>query len=56
VSFALAIFIIFIFWGIISVGQSLGESKVLPPFIAAWFANIIFGILAMVLLWKTRRY
>ena len=55
VGFALSILICFIFWGFISVGQALGENHFLPPFLGAWFANIIFGLFGIVFLWKARK-
>jgi len=48
--FALSIFICFLYWGMFSVGKAIGENRVLPPVLAAWFANIIFGILALTLI------
>jgi len=50
--FALSIFICFLYWGMFSVGKAIGENRVLPPVLAAWFANIIFGILGIFLIWK----
>lgn len=47
-SFGFALIIAFVYWGVISVGQSLGNGRLLPPVIAAWFANIIFGILGII--------
>ena len=48
--FALSIFICFLYWGMFSVGKAIGENRVLPPVPAAWFANIIFGILGLALI------
>ncbi len=42
--FTISVILGFIYWGAISVGQALGENKVLPPILGAWFSNIIFGI------------
>ncbi|MFH1380074.1 MAG: LptF/LptG family permease [bacterium] len=47
-SFGFALIVAFAYWGVISVGQSLGNGRILPPIIAAWFANIIFGILGII--------
>ncbi len=36
----------------ISIGVALGKSGILPPFIAAWFGNIIFGGIGIYLIKK----
>jgi len=53
--FALSIFICFFYWGMFSVGKAIGENRVLPPALAAWFANIIFGFLGLVLISKIHK-
>ncbi len=53
--FAFAIFIAFVYWMLMSVGQSLGRSGVVPPLMAAWFANIFFGITAIIVLVRIQR-
>mgnify|MGYP001079597679 CR=1 FL=1 len=53
--FALSIFICFFYWGMFSVGKAIGENHILPPALAAWFANIIFGILGLVLISKIHK-
>ncbi len=54
VSFCISILISFIYWGMISVGQALGENRILPPLLAAWFGNLIFGLIGMAFLWKIK--
>lgn len=45
------IVVIFTMWLLRSLFMSLGyDGEVLPPFVAAWLVNVIFGILAVVLL------
>ena len=47
----LGIVIIFAMWLLRSLFMSLGyDGQVLPPFAAAWLVNVVFGILAVVLL------
>jgi lipopolysaccharide export system permease protein len=53
--FAIAIAIAFFYWTLASVGQSLGRSGVLPPLIAAWFANILFSAAAIIVLIRMQR-
>lgn len=43
-SFGFALAVAFAYWGMISIGQSLGNARIFPPPFAAWFAHIIFGI------------
>jgi lipopolysaccharide export system permease protein len=53
--FAFAIFIAFVYWTLMSVGQSLGRSGAIPPLVAAWFANIFFGMTAIIVLVRIQR-
>ena len=53
--FALAILIAFVYWTLMSVGASLGRSGAIPPLAAAWFANILFGIAAVIVLFRMQR-
>lgn len=55
VSFIFALIFAFVYWGVLAVGQSLGENKVLTPFMAAWLGNILFGILGFYFLGKVRK-
>jgi len=42
----------FLYWGTVSVFQSYGEHGVMAAWVAAWAANVIFGVLAI---WLLRR-
>jgi len=55
ISFGLAVFISFVYYAIIRTGQALGHSGTLPPFLAAWLGNIVFGGLGLELLRRARR-
>ncbi len=55
IGFALSILISFLYWGTIIIGQAMGESKFLPPPLAAWFANIIFLLVGGILFRRVRR-
>ncbi len=50
VGFALSIGICFIYWGLLRFAQAFGHAGMLPPLAAAWGANVLFGLLALVLL------
>ena len=50
VGFALSIGICFVYWGLLRFAQAFGHAGMLPPMAAAWGANALFGLLALVLL------
>ena len=52
--FGLALFLCICFWAFIKVGQGVGYGGGLPPWLAAWLANLLFGILGLALLLKVR--
>jgi lipopolysaccharide export system permease protein len=52
---ALAVAIAAVYWMLTSVGASLGHSGVLPPVVAAWFANIFFMITSIIVLFRLQR-
>ncbi|MCX5782541.1 MAG: LptF/LptG family permease [Elusimicrobia bacterium] len=54
-SFIFALIFGFIYWAFQAVGQSMGQNKVISPFIAAWLSNIIFGLVGFYLLSKVRK-
>ncbi|UCE04389.1 MAG: LPS export ABC transporter permease LptG [bacterium] len=54
-SFGISLFICFLYFGIIKVGQSLGHNGTLPPLFAAWMGNIFFGIGAVYILMKSSK-
>jgi len=55
VSFGLSVFISFVYYAFIRLGQALGHSGQLPPIVAAWIGNFFFGALALELLRRARR-
>ena len=44
----------FSYWLVYAFGMSLGRSGTLPPFIAAWFANILFGTASVLLILRVK--
>ncbi len=54
-SFGISLFICFLYFGIIKVGQSLGHNGALPPLIAAWIGNILFGLGAIYILIRSNK-
>jgi len=53
--FAISLIISFIYFALIRAGQSLGQNDKLPPLLAASFANIVFGLVGLVLLIKAKK-
>lgn len=50
VGFALSIGICFVYWGLLRFAQAFGHAGLLQPMEAAWGANALFALLALVLL------
>jgi len=48
--FGLAVAISFLYYGLMRAGQALGHNGALPPYVAAWSADAIFGSFAI---WMT---
>jgi lipopolysaccharide export system permease protein len=53
--FGLSLVISFVYYALIRAGQAIGHGGSLPPVLAAWMANIIFGVLGTLLLLRARR-
>jgi len=53
-SFGVSLLICFLYFGIIKTGQALGHNGTLPPLLAAWMGNIIFGVSAIYIYYKVR--
>jgi len=51
-TFAYALFASFLYWGCVSVFESLGDQGHVPPLAAAWMANALFGVVAVFLFRK----
>ena len=50
----IAFFLNFIYWGVSFVTfEGLSEGGKLHPVIACWAANVIYGVIGVVLLWRT---
>ncbi len=44
----------FIFYVTFVISSNLGVQGVLPPPVAVWAANVIFGTVGLILLWRAR--
>ena len=54
VGFAASILICFIYYGFLRTGQALGYNGDLPPLLAAWIGNLVFGALSLHFLYRAR--
>ena len=52
---AIAVFISFAYWGLLSVGTALGRSGALQPLLASWLANALFTLYAFVMMVRMQR-
>jgi lipopolysaccharide export LptBFGC system permease protein LptF len=55
VSFGISLFICFIYYSVLRLGQAWGYKGSLPPALAAWLGNILFGAAGVVVLWKAKK-
>jgi lipopolysaccharide export system permease protein len=53
--FGLSVAISFLYYGILRAGQALGHNGALPPYVAAWGADVLFGTVATVMLAQAQR-
>jgi len=50
----MALFLGFSLWGFLAIGRAYGQIGVLPPIVAAWFPDILFGGIGLALFMKAR--
>jgi lipopolysaccharide export system permease protein len=55
ISFGLSIFISFVYYAFIRTGQALGHNGTVPPLLAAWLGNLVFGAIGIWMLRRARR-
>ena len=55
VGFGVSVFTAFFYYGLMRAGEALGQGGTLPPVVAAWGANAVFGVLALFLFLSARR-
>jgi lipopolysaccharide export system permease protein len=55
VSFAISLFICFVYYSFLRVGQALGYKGSVPPLVAAWMGNVLFGLAGVVVLVKSKK-
>ncbi|MBI1799936.1 MAG: LPS export ABC transporter permease LptG [Candidatus Eisenbacteria bacterium] len=53
--FGLSIGIAFLFYGLMRTGQALGHNGALPPYLAAWMADLLFGAVGLAMLRQAQK-
>ena len=43
---------IFVYWGLLLVGQSLAKGQYIGPWLAVWLPNLVLGAAGMAGLWR----
>ncbi|MDZ7270163.1 MAG: LPS export ABC transporter permease LptG [candidate division KSB1 bacterium] len=54
IGFGFSLVICFLYFGLMKMGQSLGHTGTLPPALAAWLGNMVFLLVSIVLVARTR--
>jgi len=54
--FGLSVAIAFIYYGFIRAGQAFGHSGLLPPVLAAWMGDLVFGAVGLFMMWRAQRH
>jgi lipopolysaccharide export system permease protein len=53
--FGLSVAISFVYYGFMRAGQALGHNGALPPYLAAWLGDLVFGAAAIVMVAQAQR-
>ncbi len=54
-SFAVSIFTGFLYWGAVSLFLAMGMNRTIKPLFAAWLPNLIFLLVAAILIYRTEK-
>jgi len=53
--FGLSVAISFVYYAFMRTGQALGHNGALPPYLAAWFGDLVFGVIAVAMIALAQR-
>ena len=54
IGFGLSVAISFLYYAFMRTGQALGHTGTLPPYAAAWVGDFVFGIVALVMMYRAQ--
>ena len=55
VGFGLSVAIAFVYYAFMRTGQALGHNGALPPYLAAWLGDLVFGAVGVYMLYRAQR-
>ena len=55
VGFGLSVVISFIYYAFMRTGQALGHNGALPPYVAAWLGDLVFGLVGILMFARAQR-
>lgn len=55
VGFGLSVAIAFLYYAFMRTGQALGHQGALPPYLAAWLGDLVFGVVGAFMLWRQQQ-
>ena len=53
--FGLSVAISFVYYGVLRAGQALGHYGALPPYVAAWMGDVVFGGIGLFMMAQAQR-
>ncbi len=53
--FGLSVAISFVYYGVMRAGQALGHNGALPPYVAAWMGDALFGTMGLIMMRQAQR-
>ncbi len=54
--FGLSVGIAFLYYGFLQAGKAFGHSGLLPPMLAAWMGDLVFGTIGLIMMWRAQRH
>jgi lipopolysaccharide export system permease protein len=53
--FGLSVAISFVYYALMRTGQALGHNGALPPYLAAWLGDVVFGAVGVLMMTRAQR-
>ena len=55
IGFGLSVAISFVYYAFMRTGQALGHNGAIAPYLAAWMGDIVFGVIALLMIFQAQR-